>query len=84
MLTQAKSFTPASIRGLSKITNPIAGLKPWEARLPSHNKISSVAESKGEKSEEEGWGEGESKEEKDDNLAGRKRVEEWKKLIWGK
>lgn len=34
---------PVSIRRLSKFTNPIAGLKPRGAGLPSHNMISPVA-----------------------------------------
>lgn len=56
LFTQAKSVTPASIRGLSEITNPNPGLKPREARLPSHNKISPVAESKGQRGRGgEGW-----------------------------
>lgn len=82
MFTQAKSFTPASIRGLAKITNPIAGLKPREARLPSHNKISPTAESKGEKSEGEGVGWNETAKKKRMMRPHWKKEWKRKKLIW--
>lgn len=54
LFTQAKAFMPASIRRLSKITNSIAGLKPWEAGRPAHNKISPCGWKQGWK-ERGGW-----------------------------
>lgn len=81
MFTQAKAFVPASIRRLSKITNSIAGLKPREAGRPSHNKISPVAKSKGEK--KEGGGRKGSKEGKDEESSLEESRGEGKKYIEG-